>query len=338
MNGSLCGAIGIQIFLVIWLLSGIRLRGKEEYQFFDSESTAALKGYFSIVIVLFHVPVSGVIYNLYGCALAVVIVTLFSYFSVYGMTVKARMDETYVRTIPRRFVRIAILYSVTLLLKYLVTGNMASGGIFWINSLLLSYVVFYLTYTMIRGGGIRDGIIIGFWLAYSVMMKWCPNQYFSWPAQSLGFAYGTIAAVYHVPLQRFFGRRIKGIIAACLLILPVLAGVYLKIHTPERETMLMFFLRIAISFLLILLFLALSVRIRLISKTMTYIGKISIYIYLLHGMVIDILKDHLADGWLILASIVFTVFFASCLSFALKFFGRKVKPVIGHLLDFGKQS
>lgn len=153
MNGSLCGAIGIQIFLVIWLLSGIRLRGKEEYQFFDSESTAALKGYFSIVIVLFHVPVSGVIYNLYGCALAVVIVTLFSYFSVYGMTVKARMDETYVRTIPRRFVRIAILYSVTLLLKYLVTGNMASGGIFWINSLLLSYVVFYLTYTMIRGGG-----------------------------------------------------------------------------------------------------------------------------------------------------------------------------------------
>lgn len=153
MNWSFYCAIFIQIILVVWLLSGIRVRGNEEYQFFDSESTAALKGYFSIVIVLFHVPVSNVLYNLYGCALAVIIVTLFSYFSTYGMTMKARADEAYVDTIPRRFVRIAALYGMILLLKVLVTGNIASGGIFWINSLLLSYVVFYLTYTIIPGGG-----------------------------------------------------------------------------------------------------------------------------------------------------------------------------------------
>lgn len=152
----------------------------------------------------------------------------------------------------------------------------------------------------------------------------------------MGFAYGTIAAVYHAPLQRFFGRRIKGIIAACVLILPVLAGVYLKIHTPEIESMPMYFLRIAISFLLILLFLTLSVRIRLVSKTMTYIGKISIYIYLLHGMVIDILKDHLVDGWLILACIVFTVVFASCFYWVMKLIGRAAKRITERLSEVRK--
>lgn len=185
-------------------------------------------------------------------------------------------------------------------------------------------------YDYTRGGGIRDGIIIAFWLIYAVVMKLCPNNYFSWPAQALGFAYGSIVAVYHIPLQRFFIRKIKEVIVVCAGLLPVLASVYLKIHTPERESMPMYFSRIAMSFLLILLFLALSVRVKLMSKTMAGVGRISMYIYLLHGMIIDILKDYLSDGWLILASIAFSVFFALCLSFIKKLFERAAKQVIGY--------
>lgn len=76
----------------------------------------------------------------------------------------------------------------------------------------------------------------------------------------------------------------------------------------------MYFIRVAMSFLLILLFLTLSVRMSLVSKLMAYIGKISLYIYLLHGLVIDILKDYLTDSWLILACIIMTILLAICFS------------------------
>lgn len=143
-------------------------------------------------------------------------------------------------------------------------------------------------------------------------MRIWPNSYFSWPAQAFGFAYGSIVAVYSETLLRFFVKRIWGICIACILLLPIMGIIYLRIHTPERENMQMYFIRAAMSFLLILLFLTLSVRMSLVSKLMAYIGKISLYIYLLHGLVIDILKNYLTDSWLILACIIVTILLAIC--------------------------
>lgn len=69
----------LQIVLIVWFLSTLRFRS-ENYHFWDKSSTSALKGYFSIIIVLFHTPVSSVLYNLLGCVFNVVIVTSFSFF------------------------------------------------------------------------------------------------------------------------------------------------------------------------------------------------------------------------------------------------------------------
>lgn len=226
------------------------------------------------------------------------------------MTVKTKENRLYVNRLPLRFVRIAVLYGVTLLIKYFVTGDMFSSGILWINSLLLSYVVFYLAH--LTGGGYSDYIVIAFWIVYAIVMRIWYNPYLSWPAQSFGFAYGSIVAVFGGALLRFFVKRIKEICIACIFLLPVLGIIYLRIHTLERENIQMYFIRVAMSFLLILLFLTLSVRMGLVSKVMTYIGKISLYIYLLHGLVVDILMDYLTDGWLILVCIITTILLSIC--------------------------
>lgn len=201
-------AVIIQGILVIWLFASLRVRS-EDFHFLDGNSTAALKGYFSILIVLFHVPVSSVWFNLLGCVSAVIIVTMFSFFSTYGMTVKLREDGAYLERIPVRFVRIAAIYGVTLLIKHFVTGNMFTGGILWINSLLLSYIVFYLVHSVFKGGGngYCDYIVIAFWIAYAIVMRIWPNLYLSWPAQAFGFAYGSIVAVFSETLLRFFVKK-----------------------------------------------------------------------------------------------------------------------------------
>ena len=147
-------SIILQGILIIWLLSSIRVR-KEMYHFVDRNSMMALKGYFSIIIVLFHVPVSNIICNFLGCSLFVIIVTLYSFFSTYGMTIKMNENKGYVHTVPRRFARIAILYGVVLFFKYYVTGMPFSGGILWMNNLLLSYVVFYF-WLLYRSASPRD--------------------------------------------------------------------------------------------------------------------------------------------------------------------------------------
>lgn len=309
MNYNFLIAAIIQGLLVIWLLAGLRIR-KEDYHFLDENSTVALKGYFSIIILFVHVPVSNVLYNLLGGVSHVMIVTLFSFFSTYGMTVKTKEDKLYVNRIPARFLRIAVLYGVILLIKHFVTGNMFSGGILWIDSLLLAYIIFYLSHLV--GGKHSDHIVIAFWIAYAIVMCVWRNPYLNWPAQALGFAYGSIVAVFGETLLRFFVKRIREICVACILLLLVLVMIYLHIHTPEQENMQMYFMRVIVSFLLVLLFLTLSVRMSLVSKTMTYIGKISLYIYLLHGLVIDILKNYLADSGLILACIIMTILLAIC--------------------------
>lgn len=153
MNYNFLIAAIIQGLLAIWLFASLRVR-KGDFHFFDGTNTVALKGYFSILIVLFHVPVSSVWYNLLGCVSAVIIVTMFSFFSTYGMTEKAKENKSYVDRLPIRFLRIAVLYGVTLLIKYFVTGNMFSGGILWINSLLVAYIIFYFAHLM-RGGVLR---------------------------------------------------------------------------------------------------------------------------------------------------------------------------------------
>lgn len=82
MKLSFAIAISIQVMLIVWLLRSLHIR-REDFHFLDDRSTMALKGYFSILIVLFHVPVSSVLYNLLGCVSFVVIVTLFSFFYLW---------------------------------------------------------------------------------------------------------------------------------------------------------------------------------------------------------------------------------------------------------------
>lgn len=79
MNYNSLIAMTIQGLLMIWLLVSLRVR-KEDYHFFDESSTTALKGWFSIIVVLVHIPVSNILYILLGSVSFVVIVTLFSFF------------------------------------------------------------------------------------------------------------------------------------------------------------------------------------------------------------------------------------------------------------------
>ncbi len=78
----------------------------------------------------------------------------------------------------------------------------------------------------------------------------------------------------------------------------------------------MYFIRVMMSLLMVLLILTLSVRMSIVNRFMTYLGKISLYIYLLHGMMIDLFNGHLTDGWYILACIITTVLAAVCFNLA----------------------
>lgn len=120
---------------------------------------------------------------------------------------KFKEDERYLRKIPIRFIRIALLYIAVLLLKIWVNENPFSGGILWINCLLLSYAVFYLAHLI--GGGHGDCVVIVFGVLYTIIARIYPNPYFGWPSQALGFAYGSIFAIFSDGLIRLFVEKIK---------------------------------------------------------------------------------------------------------------------------------
>ncbi len=98
-----------------------------ESSFWDNESTNVIRGIFSILIVLFHVLVSNILYNLLGSYIHVLIVTLFSMFSAYSIVIMASTDSAYIARLSKRIVRITCCYLVVLAIKSLVTDNVLGG-------------------------------------------------------------------------------------------------------------------------------------------------------------------------------------------------------------------
>ena len=141
-------------------------------------------------------------------------------------------------------------------------------------------------------------------------MRIYPNEYFGWPAQSWGFVYGSLAAVFRKPLQNFLAQNIRRLCGICIPGSFICGIVYLQIHTPEQESVEMYLLRVLISIFAVLLFLTLSTRVSLKNKVMSYLGKLSLYIFLLHGMIIDIFRQYFSDFWLNIVCIFATVFLA----------------------------
>lgn len=294
--------------------------------YFDLDSTASLRGFWCLIILLVHVPVDhqNLIQDLLG-SFAYIGVTFFFMTSGYGLMLGVQKKGTsalacfWQRRLPKLLVPMVLMNLLTMLMEWLLVGKTNPWGIFGITGFVRQLLAFYLV----------------FWVVFSIPDTVCslPGKtrilmlsipgismliYFTdgfgvlgWPTESFGFLYGILLAKYKDRLCLQVSRKwLHSCVLTCAASL-VLGVLYLKWKT-------VFFLgdyliKILLGQGIILFMLTFSAGHSLGNPVSRFLGSISYEVYLLHSLAfycLDAMWAKWNSGLYVLISILLTVLFA----------------------------
>lgn len=328
------GLIPLVLFLIV-LFPDKRSDGEN---FFSKNYTTALKGLAAIVVIFVHVPAEfgNKLQDAIG-SFAYVAVTYFFLVSAFGMQLASETKSGYLRSfwknrfasllIPMVLVNI-VCYGASALLKDAPELSLLLS----INSyvaVLLTYCVWFWCLEMI-GKRLKlsrrtidliniSGVVITSLLLYfsDTRTGWCYER--------IGLVWGLLLFRYFPSFMVWLGRseRLK---KALFLVASLLLGVlYLKYK--ELYFWGGYLVKIALGVALLVCLSLWSRRVNFNNKILLFLGGISYEIYLLHAVVMEMLKDHVnvSSGVFILITVVITIVLAYVINLIAAPLVRKVR-------------
>ena len=335
-------AIAIQIVIVLSVIIPMvfyyNINGlNERVCILDKKSTLAWKGVCCIIVVQFHTPVSNVLYHALGFCSAFIVTTLFSLIAAYGMSLSFIYKNNYLRRIPIRIFRISFAYILIRIINYLIVGKSAIIGIRWINTIILFYIVFYLVHYFCKNFHYADFILCIFWIAYCVWAYYCKNKYFAWPGESLGYAYGIILARYKTEIEVIITRYGKKISVIATFSSCLLAGLYSwQAYDRGNYAGYMYVVRLLLTISVIIMFLVITAYVPLHNRLLELCGSMCLYVFLIHSLIIEVSKNYMQDGWLLLCCIGGSLFVSFGWYWVELKLNPKIKKIFFNLRILGK--
>lgn len=293
-------AVLIQIGLVILILCSIEK--SDSNILFSLNWTTTIRGICCIIVVFSHLGVDE--YNI--GYLHFVAVSFFFMFSGYGLIFSIRNKADYIdKGLPKHLLKLIIPYLFILLLKSWLQCDIASGGIYYLNVIILFYVAFYLIYKFIPK--YQNSILILTILIYSLLIQYyceasSEREYFwrfwGWGSQSIGFIYGVIWGIKYEFLNKYVNKYKKVLEIVSVIVLGISGFSYLMVRDVNLISWRAYILRIIISFAMLVIIVSLTDRVRFKSAVLEYVGGISYYIFICHGFVISILEQKLPKNFI----------------------------------------
>lgn len=156
-----------------------------------------------------------------------------------------------------------------------------------------------------------------FTLSYVVFFSVFHNAVFGWSVVSIGFIFGHLYAKYS-PCNISMKLRLNILLLAPFIFVPYIF-LYCKYVDPMKESFLsnMLFFPAVCAFVLI--FLVIFQYIKMKNFLMESLGKACLYIFLLHGFIIDLLKEKAFDDLLVLLVLLFSSIAGIMLFFSMKY-------------------
>lgn len=307
-------AIMFALFLVLGAIMLYRAEiDLNAAQLFGKESTCALRGFWSIIIILVHVPggFQNQLQDMVG-SFAYIGVTFFFMTSAYGLKIiasKQGITAFWRRRLPKLLIPLYLSNAITMLIHKKLTfwGLFSISG--WVLWLLYCYFVFWLAHVMkLKHKDFSVCICVVFLSLYWFISKSSGG----WPTEIYGFIWGILLANNMEKLQRELS--LKHWLLQCIVIVVVsgLLGVsYLK-YKP-----VLFYgsylLKVCLGCSLLLLILCFTRGVKIGNKVNLFLGKISYETYLLHSAVmvaIATIKPDLESAMFIVVSIASTLILA----------------------------
>ena len=281
--------------------------------FMSIKSCNSYKGFFALIVILHHISQRVSIGTLPPdfTRVGYLAVAVFLFLSGYGLQKQNLLKPDYSRGfLLKRIPAILIPYIVMTLIYWLIyalLGDVRSIGTIWHNfivngdpivwfswyvvCILYFYIAFYFSMKIFKTS--RVGIVIGgiaFWILYIFL---CQKLAFGlwWYQTSFVFILGIVFSSYEEKILKFIKKYYPIVLLLALTFFIVLAKHKWEIYwlTPSLKTE---FLLVAIlSFLFIVSFLTLALKLTTDNKILDFLGKISFEIYMVQGAVMLTLRN-----------------------------------------------
>lgn len=297
----------ITLFIFFVLLCCIVYKAKiypdTNPNFFDVENTNALRGLWSIIVIMVHIPAAygNIIQDAAG-SFANVGVTFFFMLSGYGLTASlqhrgALQKNFWKRRLLKLLIPQLLLNIASVLLFHLLFGDKIQFlSIVWISRwltwLLVCYLIFWSMHKLIPDFKWANAAIAILIVAFSVA-QYC-LKYFGvieatiWSTEIYGFLWGIILAAFYPQIKHLANRHwlLKTVL---ICIAAILMGItYLKYKTIVFWGD--YLLRIALACVIIIFLLLLNMRISVGNRALRLLGSISFELYLSHTAVINAIE------------------------------------------------
>lgn len=307
---------GIVLFLAGMLLAGAKYR-PDGAHFFDRESSGALRGFWSLIVVLVHIPAAyqNRLQDMMG-SLAYVGVTFFFLTSAYGLRSAARKRPDsfcffWRRRLPKLLLP-CLLTNVVRMAAYAAGGaSVRAVSLVWINQwvlwLLVCYLFFWLCFRYLPER-YRDWAVCGLVTAFSLTVYAASRGGVTWCPEVFGFAWGILLCRWKDRFLSWADKNWLPKTAVLCLLCGILGLGYLK--CKDIPVFGDYVLKIVLAAAILWFMLALNGKISIGNRVSRLLGTISYEVFLLHDTAFYLLERFapgLNSGVFILLSLLVTV-------------------------------
>lgn len=326
----------ITILPLILLLLKITSIKEDKDHIFDLDETKSYKGLMSLLIVYFHLfnnnkdfVVASYVYGNIGY----MVVGVFFLISGYGL-MKKHMSMNYSKPkhLLERELKIIIPYLIANLLCLIINDDYSNLDFFvllnngetivpfswYIVEILFLNIIFYITSNIFKN---NKKIVLSNVLAYVFIVFVCKKYSFGgwWIYSTLLFVIGITIAIKEKQIIEFINNKKYIVLISLILIVGIIVFEEKKVISRD------FINEVTKNILFSIIFIYSNCIISIKNKVLSFLGKISLETYLLHGIVMDVLKEYISNSLLFcICSIVLTIILSTIFNKIIKIINKTI--------------
>lgn len=316
--------------IIVFLFLSLLLKAKvcsDSSHFFDSSNTNAMRGFWSIVIILVHIPISyqNKIQDMIG-SFAYIGVTFFFMTSAYGVTLLTESNPNSITSFWRRrlpkllitnwLINIFVMVINTIMFKVKISALSLFQIDSWVLWLICCYFAFWITQKIFfRSRKIGYFVCCLFIMMASLVVYFLSRSGIiirtTWATECYGFIWGILLYLFRESLLEKIRSKWRVYVISTYLLSLGLGVAYLFFKPVVFWGD--YFLKIILGITITSFILVGNSRINIGNKIISFLGKISFEMYLLHGTVIhtvSVLCAGIESGFFILITLLITFILA----------------------------
>ncbi|WP_170830738.1 acyltransferase family protein [Pseudobutyrivibrio sp. ACV-2] len=310
------------IFLLVDILYGIKV-SEVNSSFFDKNNTQAMRGFWCLVVIFAHIPVSyqNRIQDMIS-SFGYIAITFFFMTSAYGLTLSRDSHPEMIVSFWRKRLPKLIIVSIVVdvffyVIRLLMFGEYNSPLSLlyidnWVRWLIGCFLAFWIANKLFKEEKkwkifASILVMIGSLVTYNLSKAGIMTSTI-WPTECYGFIWGIALATIKTCFFNAFSKNWIYKMLACLVLSLTLGGLYLQYKWIPfaGDYLLKILLGIAITMFILIA----NTRIYFGNKISMFLGGISFELYLVHGYVINILDKYYSwdnSGAFIVCSFVISI-------------------------------